>query len=421
MRVGRAEATATRLCTFSCSKRLPCLPACLPASPLQVYDALPPESRTAHAMLILPDRPAEVHAADGLGAAAAAGWEGSGQLETSICSCEGVAAAHQRLPAFAPRSRLLAPRALFQPTVCRARRVWCTWRPLVTMATRGAPTWACRWCSRWAGRPGCTGQPSLGGCLGPSSQLLGSTNNTTQRQPHRKAPVCTQMPQTPPASAKLPLTPHPPLRALPLPPLQGIATLALESPYYGQRKPHYQQGEAEARGWAGGRAGGGAEASTRLLLPLMRLSLMLPAGPWSAGSCCLPHPLVTTWHPRCSPHPCTPTHPPAPTLAGAKLLHVSDLLLLGRATIEESLLLLHWLGHAGHERLGERPGRGAGCSSQGGLLGWSGACTPAVHRAIAAPPSEPAALAQAQALPQPPTHPVSAPLASSPHWQACAA
>ncbi|KAI3423963.1 hypothetical protein D9Q98_009797 [Chlorella vulgaris] len=59
---------------------------------------------------------------------------------------------------------------------------------------------------------------------------------------------------------------------------QGIATLALESPFYGQRKPHYQQ--------------------------------------------------------------------------GSKLLHVSDLLLLGRATIEESLLLLHWLGHAGHEQLG---------------------------------------------------------------------
>ncbi len=32
---------------------------------------------------------------------------------------------------------------------------------------------------------------------------------------------------------------------------------------------------------------------------------------------------------------------------------MSDLLLLGRATIEESLLLLHWLGQAGHERLGE--------------------------------------------------------------------
>lgn len=65
---------------------------------------------------------------------------------------------------------------------------------------------------------------------------------------------------------------------------QGIATLALESPYYGQRKPHYQQ--------------------------------------------------------------------------GAKLLHVSDLLLLGRATIEESLLLLHWLGQAGHERLGKKRGMG---------------------------------------------------------------
>lgn len=42
-----------------------------------------------------------------------------------------------------------------------------------------------------------------------------------------------------------------------------------------------------------------------------------------------------------------------PPQQGAKLLHVSDLLLLGRATIEESLLLLHWLGRAGHERLGE--------------------------------------------------------------------
>lgn len=41
-------------------------------------------------------------------------------------------------------------------------------------------------------------------------------------------------------------------------------------------------------------------------------------------------------------------------MQGAKLLHVSDLLLLGRATIEESLLLLHWLRQSGHERLGER-------------------------------------------------------------------
>lgn len=46
--------------------------------------------------------------------------------------------------------------------------------------------------------------------------------------------------------------------------------------------------------------------------------------------------------------------PPPPThTQGAKLLHVSDLLLLGRATIEESLLLLHWLRQSGHDRLGE--------------------------------------------------------------------
>eukprot|EP00887_Chlorella_sp_A99_P005866 scaffold1.g5866.t1 len=59
---------------------------------------------------------------------------------------------------------------------------------------------------------------------------------------------------------------------LPLVP-QGVATLALESPFYGLRKPAYQQ--------------------------------------------------------------------------GAKLHHVSDLLLLGRATIEESLLLLNWLADSG--------------------------------------------------------------------------
>ena len=60
--------------------------------------------------------------------------------------------------------------------------------------------------------------------------------------------------------------------------MQGIATLALESPYYGERKPGYQQ--------------------------------------------------------------------------GSKLHHVSDLLLLGRATIEESLFLLQWLAKQGHTQLG---------------------------------------------------------------------
>jgi hypothetical protein len=39
--------------------------------------------------------------------------------------------------------------------------------------------------------------------------------------------------------------------------------------------------------------------------------------------------------------------------AGAKLRRVSDLLLLGRATIEESLLLLQWMGAQGAEKLGE--------------------------------------------------------------------
>lgn len=41
-----------------------------------------------------------------------------------------------------------------------------------------------------------------------------------------------------------------------------------------------------------------------------------------------------------------------PKQQGAKLRRVSDLLLLGRVTIEESLLLLHWLAQRGHSRLG---------------------------------------------------------------------
>lgn len=41
-----------------------------------------------------------------------------------------------------------------------------------------------------------------------------------------------------------------------------------------------------------------------------------------------------------------------PDQQGAKLRRVSDLLLLGRATIEESLFLLQWLGQRGHQRLG---------------------------------------------------------------------
>lgn len=37
---------------------------------------------------------------------------------------------------------------------------------------------------------------------------------------------------------------------------------------------------------------------------------------------------------------------------GAKLGRVSDLLTLGRATIEESLSLLHWAQHHGFPQLG---------------------------------------------------------------------
>ena len=39
-----------------------------------MYDALPPESRTAHAMLILPDKPAEVRGALAVAVATAPGW-----------------------------------------------------------------------------------------------------------------------------------------------------------------------------------------------------------------------------------------------------------------------------------------------------------------------------------------------------------
>lgn len=76
--------------------------------------------------------------------------------------------------------------------------------------------------------------------------------------------------------------------------LQGIATLALESPYYGERKPGYQQ--------------------------------------------------------------------------GAKLHRVSDLLLLGRATIEESLFLLQWMAQQGHSKLGEPLLLWAGAGRQWPLL-----------------------------------------------------
>ena len=37
---------------------------------------------------------------------------------------------------------------------------------------------------------------------------------------------------------------------------------------------------------------------------------------------------------------------------GSKLHRVSDLLTLGRATIEESLYLLHWARHEGYRHLG---------------------------------------------------------------------
>ena len=61
--------------------------------------------------------------------------------------------------------------------------------------------------------------------------------------------------------------------------VQGIATMVLESPFYGARKPHYQ--------------------------------------------------------------------------FASQLLRVSDLLTLGRATIEESLCLLDWAGRHGFARLGD--------------------------------------------------------------------
>ena len=63
--------------------------------------------------------------------------------------------------------------------------------------------------------------------------------------------------------------------------VQGIATMVLESPYYGKRRPDFQQ--------------------------------------------------------------------------GSRLLRVSDLLVLGRATIEESLCLLDWAQRQGYGKLGQLP------------------------------------------------------------------
>ena len=63
--------------------------------------------------------------------------------------------------------------------------------------------------------------------------------------------------------------------------VQGIATMVLESPYYGKRRPGFQQ--------------------------------------------------------------------------GSRLLRVSDLLVLGRATIEESLCLLDWAQRQGYGKLGQLP------------------------------------------------------------------
>jgi hypothetical protein len=40
---------------------------------------------------------------------------------------------------------------------------------------------------------------------------------------------------------------------------------------------------------------------------------------------------------------------------GSRLLHVSDLLVLGRATIEESLCLLDWSHRQGYGKLGKFP------------------------------------------------------------------
>ena len=59
--------------------------------------------------------------------------------------------------------------------------------------------------------------------------------------------------------------------------------------------------------------------------------------------------------------------------SGSKLQRVSDLLMLGRATIEESLFLLAWAQGQGHSRLGARALPAPSCAARPVRLGPGGA------------------------------------------------
>jgi len=58
--------------------------------------------------------------------------------------------------------------------------------------------------------------------------------------------------------------------------------------------------------------------------------------------------------------------------SGSKLQRVSDLLMLGRATIEESLFLLAWAQRQGHSRLGARALPAPSCAACPALHGSRG-------------------------------------------------
>lgn len=226
-----------------------------------------------------------------------------------------------------------APCSSCRTAPLRAPPVWCTWRPRGTTATHAARTWACRWCSRRGAR---------------------GRRRRAAREAHRPsrgaaciAPACTGAAVRP---AQSPFKGHQPgrlfahgageaadrsrltwlarsLLAVPaMPAVQGIATLALESPYYGERKPHYQQvrgttsrhlrpgpcvpstpvaGLLPVAGPSDRGRPGTACCGAALPLPLLlqHRHLKRKAGGWRAGG------RPPAAHPQPPP---TCTHPPAP-------------------------------------------------------------------------------------------------------------
>lgn len=185
----------------------------------KIYDALPPESRTASAMWVVPKRPAH----------------------TTACMVHLAATGDH---GYARRMHLGLP-------LVEQVRGW-GWRLGLGLSDR-ALLGRCFYHVRATPPRNVIEQEEALGCCAPSTSFVGFDVSFLGfwGAAEATAGLCAA---------------------------QGIATLALESPYYGERKPGYQQ--------------------------------------------------------------------------GAKLHRVSDLLLLGRATIEESLFLLQWLSRQGFAKLG---------------------------------------------------------------------